>query len=82
MDFEKIKDFSRKGHLPKDLATCKTLICPFCIQAKQTRRSISGSATGRHIKASNLKPEQKVSCDHYISREPGYAAGYVANIHG
>ena len=55
MDFEKIKDFSRKGFLTKDLATCKTHICPYCMQAKQVRNSISGSATGGHIESSNLK---------------------------
>ena len=78
MDFERIKDFARKGFLPKDIATCKTQLCPYCIQAKQTRTSISGAATGGSIKTNDLKPGDKVSRDHLQSREPGI----VANVNG
>ena len=78
MDMERIKDFARKGFLPKEIANCKTPLCTYCIQAKQGRTSISRSATGGSIKSGNLKSGDKVSCDHYMSREPGL----VANIHG
>ena len=35
MDFEKIKEFTRKDILPKDIANCKTPMCPYYIQEKQ-----------------------------------------------
>ena len=52
-------------------------MCPYCAQAKQTRGSISGAATGGFIKSGNLKPGDKVYCDHCMSIEPGF----VANNH-
>ena len=74
---EKIKDFTRQGALPKEIANQKTPLCSYCIQAKQGRTSISQSATGGFIKSGNLRPGEKVSYDHYMSREPGY----IANVH-
>ena len=46
MDFENIKDFARKGFLPKKIATCQSPLYSFCIQAKQQRTSSSRSVTG------------------------------------
>ena len=77
MDMEKIKDFARQGILPKEIANCKTPLCSFCIQAKQSRTLISKSATGGFIKSGNLRLGKKVSCDYYMSREPGF----IANVH-
>ena len=74
MDFEKIKDLSRQGLLPKELSTCKSPLCSFCIQAKQQCNSITSMATGGAIKSGNLKPGSKISCDQYYSREPGFIA--------
>ena len=74
MDFEKIKDLSRQGLLPKELSTFKSPLCSFCIQAKQQRNSITSMATGGAIKSGNLKPGSKISCDQYYSREPGFIA--------
>ena len=54
MDFEKIKDFARKGFLPKETETFKTPLCLCCFQAKQTSRSTSSAATGSHIKSGNV----------------------------
>ena len=69
MDFEKLKDFARKRFLPKEIANCKTPLCPFCIQANQQRTSASRSATGGSIKEGDLTPGSKVSCDQYQSSE-------------
>ena len=74
---EKIKDFTRQGILPKEITNCKTPLCSFCIQAKQDHTLISKLATSGFIKLSNLRPGEKVSCDHYMSREPGF----IANVH-
>ena len=74
MDFERIKDLSRQGLLPKELSSCSTPLCSFCIQAKQQRSSISSMSTGGSLKSGNLKPGTKISCDQYYSREPGYLA--------
>ena len=65
MDFEKLKDFTRKGFLSKEIANYKTSLCPFCIQAKQQRTSASRSATGRSIKEGDLTPGSKISCNQY-----------------
>ena len=66
---ERIKDFTRKSFLLKEIANCKTPLCIYYIQAKQGRISISQSATGGSIKSRNLKSGDKVSYDHYMSRE-------------
>ena len=67
VDFEKIKDFARKGCLLKDIANYETPLCPYYIQSKQVRKSISNAATSGFIKPGDLKPSDKVSCDHCMS---------------
>ena len=69
---EKIKDFARKGFLPHEIATCKTPLCPFCIQAKQQKTSISANSTGGSIKEGDLSPCSKISYYQYKSRDPGF----------
>ena len=59
-DFEKIKEFVREGFLPKEISNCKMPLSPCYAQAKQTRGSISNTATGSHIKSGNLRPGDKV----------------------
>ena len=80
MDMEKIKTFARQDLLPKDIANAKTPLCPSCIQAKQTRTSISRNATGNSIKKDNLRPGDKISCDHFMSREPGIICNNYGKI--
>ena len=63
MDFERVKDLSRQGLLPKELSSYSTPLYLFCIQAKQQHSSISSIVTGGSIKSGNLKPGAKVSCD-------------------
>ena len=67
---KKLKHFARKGFLPKDIANDKTPLCSSCIQVKQTRTSISRMASGDSIKDGNVRSGDKISCDHYKSREP------------
>ena len=74
MDMETMNDFSRHGLLPKEISTCKSLLCPFLIQAKQQRCSFSSKATGGSIKSGHLKLVSKISCDQHDSREPGFIA--------
>ena len=74
VDMEKIKDFSRHGLLPKHISTWKSILYPFCVQTKQQRYSISSKATRDSIKSGDLRPESKISCDQYHSREPVFIA--------
>jgi len=74
MDFEKLKAMARQDLLPKEISSCQTPLCSYCIQAKQKRCSISSKATGGSIKSGDLKPGSKISCDQYHSREPGFVA--------
>ena len=80
MDFEWIKGFARKGFLPKEIATCKIPLYSFCIQVKQTRISISTSATSCLIKANNLHPSSKISCDYYHFYEPSLVVNNNSQI--
>ena len=69
MDFEKIKDFARKGLLLKEIVNCQSPLYSFCIQAKQQRASASRSTLGGSIKEGDLKPSMKISYDQYQSSE-------------
>ena len=77
---EKIKTFARQGLLPKEIANARITLCSSCIQAKQTRASISRYATGNSIKKNNLRLGDKVSCDHFMSREPGVTCNNYGKI--
>ena len=63
MGTKRVNDFARKGFLPKEIPSCKTPSCPFCIQVKQQRDSVPKAATGGSIKEGDIKPGMKVSCD-------------------
>ena len=80
MDFEKLKDFTHKGYLPKEIANCKSPLCSFYIQAKQQQTSASHSAIGGSIKSGDLKPEIKISCNQYQSSKKDIIANNNGQI--
>ena len=60
-------------------AVCDNLICAACAISKATRRKPSIRATGgavlreKVLKENDLRPGDRISCDHYISPVPGRA---------
>ena len=74
MGMERVKDFSRKYFLPKEIVSRKTPLCPFYIQAEQQCDSMFKSAAEGSIEEGDLKPDVKVSCDQCQSSEPGFVS--------
>ena len=59
------------------MSKCDTPLFPYCIQEKQSSASMLKSATRGFIILDNPRPRDKVSCNHYASREPGF----IENLH-
>ena len=66
----KDKTLARQGLLPKVIASIEPPLCPFSIEARQVRTSISRETNGNSIKSRNLRPGYKILCDHQMSRVP------------
>lgn len=76
MNFSKIHDLARQGHLPKHIANCEQPICSSCQYGKAHRWPVTSSSKLRPIDVDDLKPGDHVSVDLIESPATGMVDTY------
>ena len=74
LPFDRIKQLSNKGQLPKHLVTCHTPFCAACQYGKMTKRPWRVKADNKETAKTATYPGQVVSMDQLESTSPGFIA--------
>ena len=74
LPFDRIKQLSNKGQLPKRLLTCHTPFCAACQYGKMTKRPWRVKADNKETAKTATYPGQVVSVDQLESMSPGFIA--------